>query len=84
MNTCKTCKHWEQVIIDSPIAWLQRRSSGGYCKNSKLCEDWDDAYQPDQLVYSYMENGTFWTGPNFGCVHHSIRSTMSALDKDPH
>jgi hypothetical protein len=22
------------------------------------------------LIYEYSEGGVFWTGPDFGCVHH--------------
>ena len=64
MNTCDTCEHWEK-------SW-----SAGYCNSDKVrdkrrTEDIEDS-APDELVYSYSEGGSFWTGPKFGCVHHKI------------
>ena len=44
------------------------RRSDGTCINPKLHED-DGDMAEDELVYSYMEMGYFWVGPNFGCVH---------------
>ena len=73
MNTCKTCKHWTPYAVAYPGGWHMdpEQRAGGYCKTDKITEYWYGSYKPDQLVYSYMEGGTFWTGPNFGCIHHS-------------
>lgn len=66
MQTCKTCIFWTKDITKSN--W---RISGGICTSKKLTEDSD--YAADSLVYSYDEGGSFWTGPEFGCVHHKER-----------
>jgi len=61
---CATCKSWRRVRS-------VREDAGGECLNEKLREKWGDAsHEPDALVYSYSEGGGFWTGPDFGCVHH--------------
>lgn len=69
MNTCKDCKHWGRAYA------LKSKSkdvaTGGYCLNDKIRENDCGGRAPDELVYSYMEDGAFWTGPDFGCVHHS-------------
>lgn len=68
MNTCKTCKHWkrEQLPTDNV------RNTGGMCRSENIRENWSfDYYQPANMVYDYSEGGGFWTGPDFGCVHHS-------------
>lgn len=64
---CKTCVHWVQNE-DAKHEF----ADGGYCGHGKVGEDYysEEAYQPDALVYSYLEGGRFWTGPEFGCVHH--------------
>lgn len=58
---CSTCKY---------------RDEGGNCNNDKIREDWSldsrqlkDDPECDMLIYSYDENGSFWVGPKFGCVH---------------
>jgi hypothetical protein len=68
MKNCKTCEHWNRVT-----PYPNERSyynSGGYCESPKIGEGIE--HEPDSLVYSYMEGGSFWTGPMFGCVHHKI------------
>ena len=67
MQTCKTCIHWKE--IDEEI----NKIKGGICNNtSKITERWNGKeYQKDSLVYPYTESGDFWTGPEFGCVHHN-------------
>jgi hypothetical protein len=44
--------------------------AGGICRSDKLIEDWGQGHGADMLVYPYSEGGSFWTGPDFGCVHH--------------
>jgi len=39
------------------------------CGCRKLQEDFYD-HETDSLCYSYQEGGAFYTGPDFGCVHH--------------
>lgn len=75
MKRCKTCK-WHQ---DSIKVWATRERcpEGCTCVCPKICEAWDDEdkdYKTDMLVYSYPEGGTFWTGDNFGCIHHEERT----------
>jgi hypothetical protein len=65
MKTCKTCKHWMPYSDKYP----KRRA---LCKSEKLVEDWGDNYGADMLVYEYSGGGAFWTGPDFGCVHHQV------------
>ncbi len=58
---CKTCKYW----------LVKERFSGGHCGNGdKIAEDDGQDYLSDMLIYEYSEGGRFWTGPEFGCVHH--------------
>lgn len=56
MSTCGTCAH---------------RVVSGLCSHPKLQESYGPPSKEDDdaLVYSYQEGGTFWVGPNFGCVH---------------
>lgn len=71
MNHCKTCKHWvkyQQTILDDDGS-ARLKAGGGMCGSEKLTENWGE-HGSDMLVYSYAEGGGFWTGPNFGCVHH--------------
>ncbi len=46
--------------------------TGGICGSNKLAEDRGQGYGHDMLVYPYNEGGEFWTGPEFGCVHHEM------------
>ena len=63
MKKCKTCVHHN--------AYNHLGVLGGYCECPKLTEDNSDRdFQPDSLVYSYPDDGYFWTGNKFGCVHH--------------
>lgn len=69
--TCSTCKH---------------RDAGGYCNSDKLQEDWGhctEDQKSDMLLYSFMESGRFWTGPNFGCIHHAGKG-LTTLTASPH
>ena len=66
MNRCKTCNHWTaQAPYGLPGDYQQR-----VCDSQKLMESlYGDG--SDTLHYSYVEGGWFYTGPEFGCVHHS-------------
>lgn len=72
MSHCKTCKHWTSFRKAYPSSGCTERFHGGICMSPKLMEATydDDNYAPDTLVYPYQEDGDFWTGPEFGCVHH--------------
>lgn len=65
MNRCKTCNHWTaQAPYGLPGDYQQR-----VCDSQKLMESfYGDG--SDTLHYSYVEGGWFYTGPEFGCVHH--------------
>lgn len=78
MNTCKTCK-WHNDDIDFRVA----EHGGGVCTCPKLCEEYRvEDYASDQLVYSYSEGGSFWTGNDFGCVHYRGIKDTSSFDTD--
>lgn len=71
MPRCVTCKHWTPY----PTKYPEKIRSdgvddGGICESEKLTEDWGGEHGADMLVYPYTEGGHFWTGPEFGCVHH--------------
>jgi hypothetical protein len=71
MNRCKTCKHWEPCAANPHLAPVTKGAiRGGVCRSDKLIEDWGQDYSADMLVYPYSEGGGFWTGSDFGCVHH--------------
>lgn len=71
MNTCKTCKHWTPYTTKYPNGGApEDERSGGLCGSEKLTEDYGLGHGADMLVYPFMEGGDFWTGPQFGCVHH--------------
>jgi hypothetical protein len=74
MNTCKTCK-WHEPKADD---WGKKKENGAFCTCPKIYEEMrgphsKDEYLDDHFVYSYYESGSFWTGNNFGCVHHETR-----------
>lgn len=57
------------------------RDKEGNCTHEKIREEffverWDDENpvnrevdRSDCLLYTYEEQGEFWVGPEFGCVH---------------
>ncbi len=63
---CKTCKYWTKSGKSEPPG----KEAGGYCQSEKITEDYTGKHEADMLVYPYTENGSYWTGPEFGCVHH--------------
>jgi hypothetical protein len=72
METCKTCKHWMPYPDKHPSNRPSKAKTGGLCQSEKLVEDWGHGYGADMLIYEYSEGGGFWTGPDFGCVHHQV------------
>lgn len=68
--TCKSCSHWKPVEAADFHYFGMKDATGGTCENPKIMEN-QYAFAPDTLVYSYDEGGCFWTGSEFGCVHHS-------------
>lgn len=79
MKKCKTCTHWRLYAEEFPNGEHQdNEQSGGYCHCDKLVEKpWvEEGFicKPDMLIYPYREGcEAFWTGPDFGCVHHTER-----------
>ncbi len=74
-KTCKTCK-WHTA--SKPRAKHAEDRNGGVCKCPMLYEDiqspgGEEHHARTHLVYSYMEGGRFWTGDDFGCIHHAIQ-----------
>jgi hypothetical protein len=65
MNKCITCTS---------------RDETGHCNSEKLQEDHcqPEKKRADMLIYSEDEDGSFWVGENFGCVHHSANSERGA------
>lgn len=65
-KTCKTCMFWSgEALFGNPDRFTQRE-----CTHDKLREYYFADAADDDLVYPYQEGGSFYTGPNFGCVHH--------------
>jgi hypothetical protein len=68
MNTCQTCQY---------------RDENGYCDNEMISESHGippkdsphyakfESENNSALRYGYYEEGAFWVGPNFGCIHHT-------------
>ena len=70
MGRCKTCAHWTPCEDRSAA-----ENAGGICRSDKLQEANGPRSHPlDGLTYPYLEGGYFWTGPEFGCVHHTEKS----------
>lgn len=71
---CATCKYWNAA------AGAGYSKGFGVCENNrKLLEVGEEgADSNDVLVYKYSEGGCFYTGPEFGCVHHSKREGVAA------
>jgi hypothetical protein len=70
MNTCETCKWWD---TDSHWPNDLGKSTKHACGSPKLTSDSynnGEYNSSDSLVYEYDEGGDFYSGPNFGCVHH--------------
>lgn len=77
MNHCKTCKYWSPARKKYPLLPASDDvGAGGFCQSQKLAEDIGQ-HDADMLVYSYSEGGDFWTGPDFGCVHHAPTPTSN-------
>lgn len=74
MNTCKTCVHWVPEL-DQDGRIKESRVLGGDCISHLIGEDYGrSAFTEKSLVYSYAEGGSFWTGPDFGCVNHEHKT----------
>jgi hypothetical protein len=73
MATCKTCAHWtEEAPYNQPEQYVIRE-----CGCRKLQEAFYH-HEMDSLCYSYQEGGGFYTGPDFGCVHHLEKNNGNA------
>lgn len=72
MNRCKTCKFWDRAELDNEFY----HDNMGLCSSNKLNDnDYYDrefriANKEDMLIYQWHEGGNFYTGSEFGCVHH--------------
>lgn len=77
MNTCKTCRHWKPYLDERDDSSAKDdEKAGGFCHCEKLTEDHWQGHKSDMLIYPYQEGcKAFWTGPDFGCVHHIPNDT---------
>ena len=78
MELCKTCIFWKPFSDAYPSEAKEfsshKQRAGGICQSKKWVEkDYGDVYEADMMVYPYAEGGHFWTGAEFGCVHHEKR-----------
>jgi hypothetical protein len=65
MNKCKGCKWWQEDGF-----WKNKTHKR--CKQEKVSggEDESVSHLDDAYIFSTDPQGeTFWTGPEFGCVH---------------
>lgn len=74
---CKTCKSWTPFNEKYPGHGYMKEDpvcDGGICESDKLTEPTEqNAHMANTLTYAYDEGGSFWTGPEFGCVHWEER-----------
>jgi hypothetical protein len=67
VKTCKTCLFW--------MAKDRTRCNLRICACPKITGDYLYASDHDDvLTYQYDEGGDFFTGPDFGCVHHADKT----------
>ena len=73
MKTCNRCISWTPYNEFRTYSICRENDPvrfGGICTSDSLGEPGDPkAYNKDSLTYSYDEEGYFWTGPAFGCIH---------------
>lgn len=65
MKTCRTCIHWVEAE--------HARAGDHECDNREKIHEEEELGSTDHLAYSYYEGGSFFPGPDFGCVHHKER-----------
>jgi hypothetical protein len=66
MNTCKTCKWWNNNPLGNEIP-----NTWGYCDELERISG--DIPPVDGLLAIYAD--AILTGPDFGCVHHQEKET---------
>ena len=68
--TCKTCKFFKVETHTSSSGYTSHRIK---CSSEKFSDDYNQPKEEskDMLLYSYQENGKFYPGPDFGCIHHT-------------
>lgn len=67
MNTCKTCNFWRFTPKEDVDQSKIRRC---YCPSIRNAEYGLETIPSDGLTYGYDEGAAFYTGPDFGCIHH--------------
>lgn len=78
MKTCETCKYWVKSKNAVDVRFKQ-------CVVDKIQENdcnSNEEITEDMLIYEYYEGGSFFTGKNFGCVHHEDKKNEGVLIKD--
>lgn len=81
MNRCKTCKWWLRSYALNGFEGFYDdfHPHGAFCNHAKWVEgdnfgkNKENAYADDSMTYPSHEGLWFWTGPDFGCVHHEER-----------
>ena len=73
MNYCKTCKYHEKIKPLS-IIYYEGLLEGGYCNNTEKLSGYSDLVFGSDMMIVSGDTYDFWTGPNFGCVHHEPKS----------
>lgn len=84
-KTCRTCVHHNKESVFNTHNSVE--VGGGLCESAKIRENdmhkMDGVYLPDALVYSYEEGGNFWTGDDFGCIHHEEIKHVTFVTDEP-
>ena len=72
-NICSTCKYWNapETLED----WFE---NWGTCECSKILSSYtintrDNNISSDSMITENYEGWGFFTGPDFGCIHHKLK-----------
>lgn len=64
MNTCDTCKWWDQRAESFSVKPIQ-----GICTNPKVTGE-NSPKRTDENILQHGGWAELWTGPKFGCIHY--------------
>lgn len=76
MKTCKTCANSELTTYEE--TWWDDTIGKHECKRRRicLCNSISDSHLADDgLLYQYDEDGIFYVGDNFGCIHYEEKES---------
>jgi hypothetical protein len=73
MRAAQHCELEVEINVPGYCKFCQFRDTNGFCNNDKLAEreNFTEEESRDMLLYSYVEDGCFWVGPEFGCIHYT-------------